>query len=76
MKIHIATEQLIVFETESEAMQAREDGQTLVRSVLQIKGLEQWPSIELEEFTYGASRLFFARPVRVYLSELLAQLCE
>lgn len=76
MKIHVATPGLIVFEYENGAITDREKAQVIVRSVLEVKGFEQWSSIEIEEFTYKKSNLVFARPIKVFIPDFLAWFSE
>ena len=74
MKIHIATSDLVVLETENEEPADRDAAQVLIRSVLEAEGLEQWSSIEIENYTYLNSGLIFAKPIKVYIPEFMMRL--
>ena len=74
MIIHIATPQLVVFEIMSGEEIDEEGQQDIVRSVLVKSGLEQWSSIEMEEFTYRGQKLIFAMPIKIYIPNFLAAL--
>jgi len=76
MIIHIATPQLIVLEKESHELLNGNQSQELVRSVLEDRSLEQWSSIEIEEFTYCDQQLIFATPIKIYIPGFLARLLD
>lgn len=76
MKIQIATSQLVVLEAREEELPDEKIAQETVRSALDSRGLAQWDSIEIEEFTYRDQRLLFAKPIKVYVPSLLVRLLE
>lgn len=76
MIIHIASAQLIVLETESCDLIDGKQSQEIVRSVLEDRGLEQWSSIEIEEFTYCDQQLLFATPIKIFIPSFLARLLD
>ncbi|MGI5986239.1 MAG: hypothetical protein GXY01_08065 [Clostridiales bacterium] len=76
MTIHIATPELVVLETESGELTDSNKAQMIIRSALEVKGIEQWSSIEIEDFTYQGNQLIFAKPVKVFIHDILARLIE
>lgn len=74
MIIHIATPELVVIETKSCEQSGENVQQELVRSVLTEEGLEQWSSIEIEEYTYREQRLIFATPIKIFIPSFFAAL--
>ena len=76
MKIHIATSELVVIEPEIEEMMDENMAQTMVRSALEEKKIEQWSSIEVEIFTYNTDQLIFAKPIKIYIPSFLSRLTE
>jgi hypothetical protein len=74
MKIHIATEQLLVLETENGDLADGDSAQEIIRAVLEENGFEQWSSIEIEDYTYRNSGLLFAKPIKVYIPGFMARL--
>jgi len=74
MRIQIATSELVVFEAEAGELTDEASAQDIVRTALERQGLEQWSSIEIEEFTYCSLRLAFAKPVKVFIPSVLARL--
>ncbi len=76
MIIHIATPELVVVETKSCEQSGENGQQELVRSVLTEEGLEQWSSIEIEEYTYRDQQLIFATPIKIYIPCFLARLLD
>ena len=74
MRIQIATSELVVFEAEAGELTDEASAQDIVRTALERQGLEQWSSIEIEEFTYRGLRLAFAKPVKVFIPSVLARL--
>ena len=74
MKIHIATQDLVVLETEKGEPADRDAAQILIRSVLEEEGIEQWSSIEVENYTYLNAGLIFAKPIKVYMPGFMARL--
>ena len=74
MIIHIATPELVVIEAENDELKDGSSAQGIVRTVLEDKGIEQWSSIEIEDFTYRNARLVFAIPIKIYIPDFLARL--
>ncbi|NCB74156.1 MAG: hypothetical protein EOM51_05360 [Clostridia bacterium] len=74
MIIHIATPELVVLETKSCEQSGENVRQGMVRSVLEEGGLEQWSSIEIEEYTYRDAQLLFAAPIKIFIPSFLAAL--
>jgi len=74
MKIHIANPDLVVLETENGEPADRDAAQALIRKVLESENLEQWSSIEIENYTYLNSGLIFAKPIKVYIPEFMMRL--
>ena len=74
MKIHIASAELVVLETENGESVDRDLAQEIIRSALEENGLEQWSSIEIEDYTYRNSGLLFAKPISVFIPGFMARL--
>jgi len=74
MKIQIVAPELVVLETAGETEET--DPRTLILEALEKKGLEPWNSIEIEDYTYRNSGLIFAKPVKVYIPEILLRLAD
>ena len=74
MIIHIATPDLVVFEAENGELTDENAVQGIVRTALEGEGLEQWSSIEVEDFTYRNQRLVFATPIKIFIPSFLARL--
>ena len=74
MKIHIFSRELEVLEYGREEMPSPEEIGEQVLSDLIRMGLEPWPSIELEAFTYHKSILIFASTAKVFIPALLSAL--
>lgn len=75
MKVQIATPELVVLETAA-GEKDEQISQTLIRTALKENGIEQWSSIEIEDYTYRNSRLIFAKPVKVYIPGFLMRLTD
>lgn len=76
MRIHIASSELVVFETENAEHLDEDKAQTIVRTALEEKELEQWSSIEIETFTYQKNQLIFAKPIKIYIPSFLSRLLD
>ena len=76
MKIQIATPELVVLEAREEELPDEKIAQETVRSALDLRGLAQWDSIEIEDFTYHDQRLLFAKPVKVFIPSFMVRLLE
>lgn len=76
MIIHIATPELVVLEAENGELTDGSAAQGRVREVLEGEGIEQWSSVELEDYTYGKKHLIFATPIRIYIPNFLACLLD
>jgi len=76
MTIHIATPKLVVLEADNGALAAGMSAQGSVRTALEYEGIEQWSSIEIEDYTYCDRRLIFATPIKVYIPNFLARLLD
>lgn len=74
MKIHIANAELVVIETERGEPSDRDSVEKSIRSVLEANGLEQWSSIEVEDYTYRNVGLVFAKPIKVFIPGFMARL--
>ena len=74
MIIHVATPELVVLEAKNEELSDENTAETIVRNALAAEELEQWSSIEIEDFTYLNKRLIFATPIRIYIPNFLARL--
>lgn len=73
MKIHIASSELVVIEVENGEYAERESAQEIIRSVLDANDLEQWSSIEIEDYTYRNAGLIFAKPIKVFIPSFLTR---
>lgn len=76
MIIHIATPELVVLEAENGELNDGDSAQGMVRTALEDNGIEQWSSIEIEDFTFRNARLVFATPIRIYIPGFLVRLLE
>lgn len=76
MKIHIATPELVVLEAENGELPDGSTAQGCVRTVLEGEGIEQWSSIEIEDYTYREKHLIFATPIKIYIPNFLACLLD
>lgn len=76
MKIHIATPELVVLEAENSELNDGNLAQGIVRTALEHNGIEQWSSIEIEDFTYRNQKLVFATPIKIYIPSFLARLLD
>ena len=76
MIIHIATPELVVLEAENGELTDGSTAQACVREVLDGEGLEQWSSIEIEDYTYCKNHLIFATPIKIYIPNFLACLLD
>ncbi len=74
MKIHIATTEIVVLEKENGELVDRDTTQAIIRAALEENGLEQWSSIEIEDYTYRDSGLLFAKPIKVYIPGFMTRL--
>ncbi len=74
MTIHVAVAELVVFETSGSEQFDENEQQAIVRTALEEQGLEQWSSMEIEEFTYQGQRLIFASPIKIFIPNFLAAL--
>lgn len=76
MKVHLFSRELEVLEfSEEELPSAEEIGMQVQRDLAQM-GVEPWPSVELEAFTYNRSTLIFASPVKVFIPSYLTALLD
>lgn len=76
MIIHIATPELVVIEAENGEITDGSTAQRCVREVLEGEGIEQWSSIEIEDYTYRENHLVFATPIKIYIPNFLAYLLD
>ena len=76
MITHIATSELVVLEPENGELIDENRAQTIVRSALEEKELEQWSSMEVEIFTYQKNQLIFAKPIKIFIPNFLINLME
>ncbi len=76
MIIHIATPELVVLEAGNEELVDGASAQGSIRTLLEEEGIEQWSSIEIEDYTYRNKRLIFATPIKIYIPNFLAALLD
>ena len=76
MKTHMATPELVVLEAHNEELTEEYMVRETVLTVLEEQGFDRWGSLEIEVFTYRGQCLYFARPVKLLVPNILLRLLE